>query len=268
MQPSPLTKTIALGKVQTFAVLSDIHLREPDEPNSILLQRLMPTLARVEIVIFLGDIFDFIFAGSPFFLRRWQKFLHICEQLQSQGTRIAFVEGNHDFGFEHNFPKLLKRSFTWHGDCSLTLTHPTLGSVMLRHGDDIVCPDNYLPFRQTVKSKPFQQAANLVPGMAMHHLFSQWAKISRRQGSYRKLSPQFFSNCVSQRITHFAFKPDILILGHVHENIDTKILNTRCLAGPSWLQSPNMLLCDAKGQLVREFLTGKDVPLFPVPHTR
>jgi UDP-2,3-diacylglucosamine pyrophosphatase LpxH len=267
MQPSPLIKNIALGQISSFAVLSDIHLREPHEPNSLLLQQVMPSLARVELVVFLGDIFDFIFATSPFFQKRWQKFLHLCEHLQAQGTHIAFVEGNHDFGFEHNAPQNLKRAFKWHGDCSLTLTHPVLGTIMLRHGDDIVCPDNYLPFRQTVKSQPFQQAANLVPGVAMHHIFSQWAKISRRQGSYRKLSPQFFSSCVSQRMVHFAQKPDVLILGHVHENIDAQITNTRCLAGPSWLQSPNILFCNPKGLIVREFITGKDVPLFSVPHT-
>jgi UDP-2,3-diacylglucosamine pyrophosphatase LpxH len=101
----------------------------------------------------------------------------------------------------------------------------------------------------------------------MQHIFSRWAKISRSQSSYKKLSPDFFSRCIKARSKHFTPKPDVLVLGHVHANIDSHIHGIRCISGPSWLESPNVLLCEASGQLNRKFITGKDVPLFHVPQT-
>lgn len=265
MKPSPLIQIKNLGNVSSFAVFSDIHLRNPGEPNEILLETLLAAIPKVDHIIFLGDIFDFIFIRSPFFQKRWQKFIDICENIQKGGTSVSFVEGNHDFGFEHRFPKHLEQSFAIHGDLSLQLSHPKLGKIMLRHGDDIVCPNNYLAFRQTLKNRLFQDFASLVPGFVMQYIFSRWAKISRSQAQYRRMSPSFFSDCVAQRSLHFPINPQILILGHVHEHIKSNINGLQCLAGPSWLESPNYLLCDKNGNLERIFPGGKDVPLFPIP---
>ncbi len=265
MKRTPLSKTIHVGSVKSLAVLSDLHLRDPNETNTKLATEEILALAGTELVVFLGDIFDFIFIGSKFFQKRWENFISACKSLQKSGTKIAFIEGNHDFGFEHHFPQDLHSAFTYVGDCILQCTHPTLGEISLRHGDDIVCPENYLIFRNTIKNKNFQKAASLLPGIAMHLIFSNWAKISRSQDSYRYLSPEFFVECVRNKISSDTQSPNILILGHVHENIDTIIRKMRCLAGPSWLTAPSILTCNATGEFQRIFVGGKDVPLFALP---
>ncbi len=264
MNHSKITKTLSLGAISSFAVLSDIHLRHPNENNCMLAIQTLNSLRDVNAVILLGDIFDFIFAPSPFFQKRWQPIFDSLKNLQTSGVKVVFVEGNHDFGFEHLFPKELLSSISIAGDALIDLRHPILGRILLQHGDNIICPPNYLKFRSIIKSRVLQNLVRPIPGTIMQFVFSRWAKISRRQGSYRTLSPSFFDSCVRENICSQPSPPATLILGHVHENIDTKIENTRCIAGPSWLQAPSVLRCSHNGELSRVFLGGKDVPLFPI----
>jgi UDP-2,3-diacylglucosamine hydrolase len=268
MHLQTISNTIPLGTISSFAVLSDLHLREPNEKNSQLAVDTLKSLTDMEAVILLGDVFDFIFIASPFFQKRWNNIIQSLEYLTKNGTLVVFIEGNHDFGFEHFFPKELAAVIPNHGDAIIELTHPILGRVSLRHGDDIVCPPNYLKFRALIKSKLFQSLARHIPGCVMQFIFSRWAKISRSRDEYRRLDPHFFQDCVQKALSKNPNPPQTLVLGHVHEHIDTVFQNTRCFAGPSWLQAPNLLRCAPDGHVERFFLGCKDVPLFPAGKTR
>ena len=50
-------------------------------------------------------------------------------------------------------------------------------------------------------------------------------------------------------------KPALLVLGHVHVNVDAAFEGVRVLAGPDWFQAPHMTIVSADGGCERLWLT-------------
>ena len=231
---------------ESILVLSDIHLKLNSDQNYVLLKKVLKE-TEAEIIIFNGDIFDYIFASKKFFQDYWKDFFNLCKELRSHGKDVYFIEGNHDFGFEH-FD--LDHGFKDQGDFELRLDHPVLGLMIIRHGDDIVCPWHYHWFRRFVKSNLFQKIACLFPGSWMFYLFNLVAKASRSQDRYRKMTQAK----VLQKIQNSGIlKQTIqtLVLGHVHLWLDQLLNETRVLIGPSWDDLPNGLLLEKDGTISR-----------------
>jgi UDP-2,3-diacylglucosamine pyrophosphatase LpxH len=246
-----------IGVLRDFIVLSDIHLRDPKEPKMQRLLNLLPGVS-TEAVIFLGDIFDFIAFHKDFFILHYLSFFKACQALQERGIKVYFVEGNHDFGLEHFFKDSLKTFFVGGGDCELRLRHPLLGTFALRHGDDVICPKSYIPFRRVIKSKAFQTCSTfLMPGFLMHKLFNFYASLSRQNEHYRPLSQDFLLTCLTNYLNHDKKdqeKPTHLVLGHIHKEVDLQLDHTRVLIGPDWDSKPNFLHVQKDGKITRIFL--------------
>jgi UDP-2,3-diacylglucosamine hydrolase len=259
-------RSIDLGTVKSFAILSDVHLRNPHDQNTSLFIETLRKLQGVEAVFLLGDIFDFIFVPKLFYVKYWHNVFESLTKLKESGTKIFFIEGNHDFGFEHFFPKELKDAFSHVGDAEFTISHPFYGKIALRHGDDIVCPQSYLWFRKLVKSKMFQRAVKMIPGRAMHVFFSSYALLSRKADKYNRLTTDFLSKTVVSYLTPLASDkiPAVLILGHIHVYVDSFLGKTKIIAGPDWLTCPSVLYCDSLGNFRRDNLGRQLPPLFPV----
>lgn len=249
-------RQINLGDIGSFAVISDVHLRSPSEA---LTKKLIETL-RAQIdkdaVFLLGDIFDFVFIAKDFFENHWKNLFDAFCYLQNNGVKVVFIEGNHDFGFEHFLPKALKSCFTAVGDIEVYANHHKLGNIHFRHGDDVICPPSYLPFRRLVKSKTFQSIATVFPGRFLDWFFQQWATTSRGRHANYSLPRALLETHVSQHLsTLLSQKPNLLILGHIHVYADIHIDDVRVLVGPDWLEFPSILTCDSSGVLKREFLS-------------
>jgi UDP-2,3-diacylglucosamine pyrophosphatase LpxH len=260
LDPSGLAR-IALGDVSRFAVISDVHVRTPDDARARLLVRtldgLQPEVAQT--LFLLGDVFDFIYTGSAFHRGHWRSVFEALKGVRKRGIKVHFCEGNHDFGFEHSLHSELKECFDTAGDVVFTLSHPVLGDVWLRHGDDVVCPPGYARFRALVKSRGFQKTAGVVPGRLTHAFFSAYARLSRTRDKYRALDPAFFRSCLGAYFKKTKVcglgQPALFVLGHVHVNVDATCEGVRVLAGPDWFQAPQMTLVSAEGECERFWLT-------------
>lgn len=263
-------RCVALPEQARIAVLSDVHLREPEGRRSRLFIETLHALRGQDLVVLLGDVFDFIHAGQTFYRNRWAALFGAFQELSDSGTRLAFVEGNHDFGFEHFFPQDLASTFAVVGDLELRLIHPALGMIRFRHGDDVICPWHYLPFRALVKSKALQALLGIVPARVMHGIFHSYASASRDVGErYRRLETDFLRRCLDARLPQVASR-ETVVLGHIHVNLDMEHAGRRVLAGPDWGTSPNVLFIDERGAFVRRdvgadasFSEGCRVPPFP-----
>jgi UDP-2,3-diacylglucosamine pyrophosphatase LpxH len=255
-------ESLELPRVNSFAVISDVHLRNPADERTGQFLAMLASLPDIDHLFLLGDIFDFVFVQSRYYTKRWEALFQRLETVASRGVTIVFVEGNHDFGFSLPLDPELSRCFSHAGDLIVNFRHPALGRVMLRHGDDIVCTESYLNFRALVKSLTFQRCAALIPGVIMEQLFSRWARFSRSRDDYRKLTPAFFTDSIQGRVMTQTPPPDTLIIGHVHEYIDTRVGSIRCLSGPDWFSAPSLLHCTPSGNIVRTFASGKVLPLF------
>lgn len=248
-------KTLTVPAFHSFVIFSDVHLRDPNDKVTKSFIAALKQQTEVEAVFLLGDIFDFFTASKGFFFRYWKPIFDTLHELRQQGVQIYFLEGNHDFGFEHFPSQHLKTAFTASGDMQIEMLHPILGRVIFLHGDNMICPSSYLPFRQLVKSKWFQKIANfLAPGFLMQFIFSRYAKISRKQDAYRPLERSFLNACVQRFLDRQGPNVDVLIFGHIHATLDETQGDTRLLCGPDWFQAPSYLLFNQKSHFERIFL--------------
>jgi UDP-2,3-diacylglucosamine hydrolase len=270
-----------LPKLSSFHVVSDIHMRAPsDLRTQIFLKYLEELCAGLrwkqsvgqnsptsgpEALFLLGDIFDFIYFPSKFHRLHWKSVFDKFTECKNLGLKIYFIEGNHDFGFEHGDRQLLKTHFTEAGDFAVHFHHPKMGQVELMHGDNVVCPASYHQFRGIVKSKIFQKMTALIPGALTYFIFSKYAALSRTKDKYRSLDKHFFKTCVVNHLnetakTPQAQTPDLLILGHVHVWVDGGIEETCVCVGPDWFTAPSVLKVNNDGECERQWLTAKAPP--------
>src|SRR3954469_15449501 len=81
-----------------LVVASDVHLRTLDDRRGELLVDALGRLGHgVECLVLNGDVFDFCFGGSRYFRRKFAALGAILEAISRRGTRVVFVEGNHEF---------------------------------------------------------------------------------------------------------------------------------------------------------------------------
>ncbi|WP_338636582.1 UDP-2,3-diacylglucosamine diphosphatase [Spirobacillus cienkowskii] len=247
-------KTIKLQIINNFIVISDVHLRNPkDENTKIFIETLDQIIVenyknKIDALFLLGDIFDFIAASKNYFLNFWKEIFDKFAQIKQLGMQIYFIEGNHDFGFEHFKSKTLNHYFTDYGDFIIEFEHKIFGLVVLRHGDNVVCSNSYHKVRAILKSSYFQKLINfLLPGFIMHFICISYAKKSRKKGEYNKLQPSFLKHCIenytNEYKTNFNKKIDTLFLGHIHVFLDTSLNNSRFIVGPDWHSAPNYFIC-------------------------
>ena len=248
-------QVLKINSCENFAVISDVHLRDPSDE---LTQKFIATLQsfkKEDTLFLLGDIFDFIAVGSPFFFHYWENVFSALRNLKEMGTQIYFIEGNHDFGFEHFKSDFLENCFHYCGDSILEFHHSKLGLVHLRHGDNVVCKTHYLFFRSFVKNKVFQNIAiHLFPGKFMQFIFSRYAKLSRKSDKYRTLSNEFLTSCIESTLDTYP-NINVLVLGHIHVLRDCLVQNKlRFLSGPDWLSKPNVLFYENNSGFRRVFI--------------
>ena len=108
-----------IKEIKNFVIISDVHLREPENHitklfietlDKFILEKKNKT-SEIEAIFLLGDIFDFITVSKSFFIKLWKDVFNKFLEIKSLGISIYFIEGNHDFGFEHFHSKKLDKYF-------------------------------------------------------------------------------------------------------------------------------------------------------------
>lgn len=255
------SKLLDLGESENLIVVSDVHMRTPDDERSRLFCEFVDRVGRdvrCDTLVLLGDIFDFFNGRQVYYYRLWKNVLTRIRALNERGVRVVFVEGNHDYGFEHLPCKDVKDCFYDCGDVILRAKHPALGEVVLLHSDDVVCPPSYRTFRSLVKSRTFQSVLSPIPGAFTSALFSRYAKISRAKDDYRPLDSAFLTGCAAEFIAHLrdvhSLRPAVCVFGHIHVDLDDSLQNIRFLCGPAWFSRPSFLQLGEQGTVAREWL--------------
>lgn len=251
----PLTR-VDIGHCENLMVISDVHLRDPDDSLSALFFKTLGELKNPGTLVFLGDIFDFIYADSVYFLNRWHRFFSLSESLRQRGFKVIFVEGNHDFGF-HEVDKKLSRYFDASGDIEVVLHHSLLGKTILRHGDDVICKPGYEKFRRFIKSKPLQMVLSNVPHRLVDWACLQWAHRSRGRHDTYEVGRPLIDSCLKNFIKFDEmFYRDVktVVFGHIHVDADFILQSgPRFVSGPDWVMCPSVLTVDSR-PLQREYL--------------
>ncbi len=257
-----------LGHSENLIVVSDVHMRTPDDERT---KAFLDFLGRIETqfkcdtLVLLGDIFDFFNARQLFYFQLWKPVFDRLRTLKEAGVRVVFVEGNHDYGFEHSPRPEIRDCFFDCGDVVLKLKHKRLGDIVLLHSDDVVCPPSYRIFRSLVKSETFQTLLAPVPGRLTSAIFSRYAGLSRARDDYRVLEQQFLTDCALRfkglLSADFGLNPRICVFGHIHVNLDDELDDVRFLSGPAWFSSPNLLWLSEDGRVERCWLAESGAPV-------
>lgn len=247
-----------------FVAVSDIHLQHAGDDRSRVLTDIIDacSAARVPCFAMLGDIFDFCLGGGAYFREKFAPIGERLESLAASGTRVLFVEGNHEFnmdamrwrGVEVMSETETRRGLAWQSDSG--------SRIVMTHGDLFHAPASYLAFRKLIKSAPALLAVSMVPGAFMDAYALRHAKISRSRDPYRTLD----ENAILEDARKFAVaqNADHLLFGHFHMPWAVPFGNGNegqglMLCMDSW-DKPNLLLFDGQ-QFHRGFSAGPGQPL-------
>lgn len=242
-------RSVELADLGSFVVLSDLHLRQPYDDHAQQTMRALAALPVVDTVFFLGDVFDFFYAGSFYFEKIWHEFFAIIDGMRERGCRIIFLEGNHDYGFEYYTRPLIRERFLICGDAEVIAPKTRWGRIHFLHGDTIMYNQGYVYLRQLTKSKVFQSIARYIPGSVMHFLFNGWAHHSRQIRQGYAFAAGRFSQCLARNGD--LSEADVLILGHLHAELDSVMGSIRVLCGGDWRRMPNILVGEREGDFRR-----------------
>ena len=231
-----------------LVVVSDVHLRQPDDQRSKILLDLISQLSKpTEYFVLNGDIFDFCFGDSAYFRRKFQVLGQALADAVKRGVKVIFIEGNHEFHMEE---------LGW-GHIEIIKTHSRpvqLNSgtkINIGHGDLITDDKAYRAFRGLVKSGFARAIAKRLPGSWLDGYALKHAKVSRSQDKYRKLDHQRILSAFERFLDIDDYEHGII--GHYHVPYAEKRSNEKgmMLSVDSW-DVPNALTFE-KGNFYRLF---------------
>ena len=248
-------KTKELSNINSFYLISDVHLSDPKDALTEKFISFLKSIPTNSDLFLLGDIWDILFVNKIYFQKLWKNVFDLFFQMKKNNVRIFFLEGNHDFGFE-NFPSsFLDDRFTFYGDCYFKIKNKN-ETILMAHGDNIVCPKKYLTFRRLVKSWWLQKLITpFLLGFICQLIFGFYAKVSRKSSYSKIIDPEFFQKCVHSFLKNFENNfPDYLIIGHIHQE-RKQYVNSKTLfiSGKDWVSLPSFLKFE-DGLITRIFL--------------
>ncbi|MBI5137846.1 MAG: UDP-2,3-diacylglucosamine diphosphatase [Nitrospirae bacterium] len=157
--PDP-TLPVGIPQGVRAVFLSDAHLRRPEDANYRRMLAFLAQLPGLPDLFILGDFFDFWFGFKAVVPGHYVPLLSALGRLAEGGTRIHFVEGNHDFAVGEYFSRTLG-----------AVVHPDEAEVnldghrlYLAHGDLVDQGDRgYQRLRRALRSVPVTWLAHRVP---------------------------------------------------------------------------------------------------------
>jgi UDP-2,3-diacylglucosamine hydrolase len=191
---------------------------------------------KLEALILGGDIFDFCFGASPYFKEKFLPFQLVLEGLVRQGTRVIFLQGNHEFSLgDLGWTGV---EFVTRQDTTITLACGT--SFGLSHGDQFLADWSYRAYLALTRSRPWKWGAKLVPAQALDEFALKCSGYSRDRGGYRNLDFEKVMNAANRWVD--STTADHGLFGHFHFPFcwERTVGRGKILSVESW-QRPNFL---------------------------
>jgi len=212
--------------------LADAHLCKPSDPNYIaLLTFLDEQCGKTDLLALLGDIFEF-WIGKDTVTDNYAPLIDAFERMHRQGTKLVYVEGNHDFHLGPVFTRRLNCQVFPDGG-SIELDGK---SIFLAHGD-LANPDDtgYRLLRKILRSGPVRFGLRTLPNSLL-------MAIGDRAGyESRKSSGEQRRNCPAREILKpyaeaiLATGHQAIVTGHYHQPFHEKLGNGEIIALGDWI---------------------------------
>ncbi len=207
--------------------LSDAHLRRPEDKNYQLLLDFLDRQKDLDALFLLGDIFEFWIGYKHLAFTAYIPLLEKLRQLSESGTKLFFVEGNHDFHLGPYFTETLnctvipdQQLVDWDGQ-----------KILISHGD-LLNPDrNYQRLRSFWRSWPIKLLTRII------HPDLVWSFALWLANKSPKNNP---GNCHQDPTPYLipfseTSDSDIIICGHFHHPLDSEHHGVRIIALGDWI---------------------------------
>jgi len=91
--------------------ISDVHIKESTDSNFSLLKKFFnhEYVRKSDYIVLNGDIFDILIGGKVQYLKKYSDFFLLIESATKNGSKIIYIEGNHDFHIERLIRKSKKK---------------------------------------------------------------------------------------------------------------------------------------------------------------
>ena len=209
--------------------LSDAHLRQPQDENYQLLLDFLNQQKQLDALFLLGDVFEFWLGYEQVVFTPYMPILERLRQLTQNGTKLYFVEGNHDFLLGTYFTDTLQATIITEQQ---TISWDNL-KIHLCHGDLLNPGTGYRQLRKFWRCRPVQWLAKIVhPDLVWK--FAIW--LSNKSAKNNPDRPHhnplpYLRPYVEKK----ASGCDYVICGHFHYPITGQHQNTQLVALGDWI---------------------------------
>ncbi len=222
--------------------LSDAHLKGGTDGADLV--RFLDSQSGLHALVVLGDLFDFWTSFGPRhhvydLYPHYQSVLNALLRLKKKGTRIIYLEGNHDFSMGGFFTDTLGAS-----------VYPLSAEIRfddrlfyLSHGDTIAMAAGYRLWRRFLRSVFFRALIRAIPA---GHVINIAGLLSKKSRDYNKKSAGIDENLRMRAKALLKSGFDVVVLGHshspcIHTEPSKKGLGTYANPG-CWAGEQNYLL--------------------------
>ena len=210
--------------------LADAHLRSPQDKNYRLLLDFLNRQQGLDALFLLGDIFEFWVGYRHLVFANYVPLLESLRRLTQAGTKLYFVEGNHDFHLGPYFTETLnctvipdQRQIEWD---SL--------KIMLCHGDLLKPDPSYRRLRSFWRSWPVRAMSRLVhPDLLWE--FAIWLSNRSHKNNPGNRHHDPTPHLISFSETPPAAGSRIVICGHFHYPVETQHRDVKLIALGDWI---------------------------------
>lgn len=212
--------------------LADAHLCRPSDPNyQALLAFLEEQCGRTDLLILLGDIFEF-WIGKATVTADYAPLIDALERMHQQGTKLVYVEGNHDFHLGPIFSRRL--------GC---LVFPDGGSlnldgkrVFLAHGD-LANPGDigYRRLRKFLRSGLIRNLLRIAPNCLTMAIANRGSYESRKSAGERRSRWPAREILTPYAETMLTAGYQAVVTGHYHQPFHEKLGNGELIALGDWI---------------------------------
>lgn len=210
--------------------LADAHLRQPEDQNYQKLLDFLDQQQDLDGLFLLGDIFEFWLGYKYVAFTAYIPLLEKLHKLATTGTKIYFVEGNHDFHIGPYFSETLgatvipdQQLIDWDGK-----------QLLICHGDLLNPNASYQRLRSFWRSGLVRLLAKVI------HPDPIWAFGLWLSNLSKKKHPRNCNWDPSHLILPFARKElaagaDAVLCGHFHKPVETQLDGKQVIAVGDWI---------------------------------
>ena len=213
--------------------VADAHLLDPNEANyRALLAFLAEQEGHTDLLVLLGDICEFLVGYPHTVFPPYEPLMAALERLQRSGTRLVYVEGNHDFhlapGFRRRFPcKVLPDG----GAIELDGVR-----ILLAHGDLADPADHgYRLMRRLLRGPLVRLLIRLLPVAATWWIGERWSRSSRCRRNDKSRQRRARDILIPYAREQLAEGFQAVVTGHFHQPFHEKLDTGELIALGDWI---------------------------------